>query len=95
MVRHSGATVATVTLRVAKDGLRVEVGDNGIGIDPSATAGVGLVSLRERAVELGGRSEVTARPGGGTVVVAVLPLVSGDAVSTVTTSVPEAGGVRR
>ena len=95
VVRHSGATVATVTLRVAKDGLRVEVGDNGIGIDPSATAGVGLVSLRERAVELGGRSEVSARPGGGTAVVAVLPLVSGDAVSTVTTSVPEAGGVRR
>ena len=36
--------------------------------------GVGLVSLRERAAELGGRSEVTCPPGGGTVVRAWLPL---------------------
>jgi signal transduction histidine kinase len=37
-------------------------------------AGVGLVSLRERAAELGGRCSVTAAPGGGTVVRAELPL---------------------
>ena len=39
-----------------------------------AQAGVGLVSLRERAAELGGRSEVTCPPGGGTVVRAWLPM---------------------
>ena len=41
---------------------------------PEAQAGVGLVSLRERAAELGGRSEVTCPATGGTVVRAWLPL---------------------
>ena len=36
--------------------------------------GVGLVSLHERASELGGRSEVTCPATGGTVVRAWLPL---------------------
>ena len=37
------------------------------------TAGVGLLSLRERAEELGGRCEVACPPTGGTTVRAVLP----------------------
>ena len=41
---------------------------------PEAQAGVGLVSLRERAAELGGRSEVTCPATGGTLVRAWLPL---------------------
>ena len=54
--------------------LLVEVADDGTGIAPEAQAGVGLVSLRERAAELGGRSEVTCPATGGTVVRAWLPL---------------------
>jgi signal transduction histidine kinase len=54
--------------------LLVEVVDDGSGIAPEAQAGVGLVSLRERAAELGGRSEVLCPPTGGTVVRAWLPL---------------------
>ena len=41
--------------------------------------GVGLVSLRERAAELGGRCTVECPPGGGTVVRAVLPADGGGA----------------
>ena len=48
--------------------LLVEVGNDGVGIRPTLPAGVGLLSLRQRAAELGGRSERECRPSGGTVV---------------------------
>ena len=62
-------------MRLAVDdgSLLVEVADDGTGIAAEAQAGVGLVSLRERAAELGGRSEVTCPPTGGTLVRAWLP----------------------
>ena len=75
MTRHARA--ATATLRLVRDDqhLLVEVTDDGTGIAPEAQAGVGLVSLRERAAELGGRCEVVCPATGGTVVRAWLPLV--------------------
>ena len=74
-VRH--AQPRTVTVALARNGrwLQVEVGDDGRGLDPAGHAGVGLLSMRERAEELDGRCTVAARPGGGgTVVTARLPL---------------------
>ena len=73
VVRHAGARSCTVQLRHDAGELVVEVRDDGVGIDPTAQAGVGLLSLRERAAELGGRSEVTCPAGAGTVVRAWLP----------------------
>ena len=73
VARHSGAARATVRLEVADGDLLVEVTDDGGGIDADAQAGVGMLSLRERAAELGGHTEVTCPPGGGTVVLARLP----------------------
>ena len=75
VTRHAHATSATLRLVSAMDQLLVEVTDDGTGISPEAQAGVGLVSLRERAAELGGRCEVLCPAGGGTVVRAWLPLV--------------------
>jgi signal transduction histidine kinase len=66
-----------VGLEVTGDRLLVEVEDDGVGIPAEAQAGVGLVSLRERAAELGGRTDVNCPPVGGTVVRAVLPLGTG------------------
>ncbi len=74
VVRHASATRADARLRVADDELLVEVTDDGVGIPPDVQAGVGLVSLRERAAELGGRTEVSCPATGGTVVRAWLPL---------------------
>jgi len=75
VVRHASASHCVVTLACPPDGpLVATVSDDGVGIGPEVTAGVGLVSLRERASELGGRCTVTAGPGGGTVVRAELPL---------------------
>ena len=76
-VRHAAATSCIVRLTVDRDGLVVEVTDDGRGIDPSASTGVGLRSIDERAAEVGGDVDLLARPGGGTIVRARLPL-SGD-----------------
>jgi len=74
VARHAHATRATLRLDVVDSALLVEVADDGAGIPEGVQAGVGLVALRERAAELGGRSEVTCPPTGGTVVRAWLPL---------------------
>ncbi len=74
VVRHAGADRACVHLQVTDGHLLVEVRDDGRGVPTDVEAGVGLLSLRERAAELGGRTEVTCPPEGGTRVRAWLPL---------------------
>lgn len=73
VVKHAAAGAVDVHLEAGATALTVSVADNGRGIGPDVTAGVGLLSLRERAEELGGRCEVTCPDGGGTTVRAVLP----------------------
>jgi signal transduction histidine kinase len=77
VTRHAQAGRCTIRLTVEDGQLAVEVADDGVGIDPAAEVGVGLVSLRERAAELGGRSEVVCPLEGGTVVRAWLPMRRG------------------
>jgi signal transduction histidine kinase len=74
VVRHASATSCAVTVEVGDRQLVVRVDDDGTGLRPDTTPGVGLVSMRERAEEVGGAVEVAARPEGGTRVSAVLPL---------------------
>ncbi len=73
--RHARAGAAEVEVEVTRTGtLRVRISDDGAGLPSTARAGVGTVSMRERAAELGGTCAITSRPGGGTVVEALLPL---------------------
>ena len=53
--------------------LAVSVDDDGTGFAPDAAAGIGLASMRERAVALGGNLSVDSGPG-GTSVSLTLPL---------------------
>jgi signal transduction histidine kinase len=72
-VRHAGAQ--TCHVQVAADGaLRLEVVDDGSGIDEDAPPGVGMAAMRERAAEVGGSCTVAPADGRGTRVLAVLPL---------------------
>lgn len=74
VVRHAGASRATVRLHAGDGALRVEVVDDGCGVPAQRTAGVGTASMRERAEELGGTCVVERGADGGTRVVAHLPV---------------------
>jgi signal transduction histidine kinase len=73
---HAHARNCSVCLSV-EDELRLEINDDGVGLAAEARAGVGLISMRERAAELGGRCVIEARQEGGTRVLACLPLATG------------------
>ncbi|MEI8407852.1 MULTISPECIES: sensor histidine kinase [unclassified Kribbella] len=64
VVRHAGATSATVDVTVTEDGIEVTVVDDGHGFDDGTAEGVGLVSMRERAEALGGGLEIESGPAG-------------------------------
>jgi len=76
VVRHAGASSATVTVAADGDTLLVEVTDDGPGA-PGAGNGngtrQGIVGMRERARALGGTLEAGPRPEGGFRVSARLP----------------------
>lgn len=73
VAKHADASHVDVRLEAGPAALTVVVADDGRGIAEDVTAGVGLLSLRERAEELGGRCEVVCPERGGTTVRAVLP----------------------
>jgi signal transduction histidine kinase len=72
--RHARAHVVRVTLTAEDDTLRLVVRDDGSGFDHASIArGLGLDNMRERAREVMGTVEVTARPGAGTTVTLAVP----------------------
>ncbi len=75
VVRHARARQCLVRLTATRE-LELEVLDDGIGLDPSLSAGVGLSSMRERTAELGGSCSIDRLPEGWTRVVARFPIGS-------------------
>jgi signal transduction histidine kinase len=73
VVRHARARTCIVQLAVADD-VSLEIEDDGVGLSEEHTAGVGLLSMRERAAELGGTCIFEPAPKGGTQVLVKLPL---------------------
>nr|WP_245599102.1 histidine kinase [Embleya scabrispora] len=73
-IRHSAAGELRLGAGIRPDGtLVVEIRDNGCGVPARPHAGVGLRSMGERAVEVGGRLDIRPAKGGGTIVRAELP----------------------
>ena len=79
-VRNVGASA--IKIRLANGhGLRPSMADDGSGFDPDrvgtgrpgAGRGFGLISVRDRAEQLGGSLRVRSRAGGGTKVEVALP----------------------
>ena len=77
-IRHAGARHCRVRI-VANTALEVEVTDDGHGWDGRLIPGVGIQSMRERAADLGGTLTIERVPGGGTSVLARLPLLAATA----------------
>ncbi|HUH06677.1 MAG TPA: sensor histidine kinase [Egibacteraceae bacterium] len=83
VLKHGGPRTRTeVHLRSERDGITVEVLDDGqgaavapgSGVTHEVAAGHGIVGMRERALLLGGSLDAGPRPGGGFRVVAHLPI---------------------
>ncbi|MCC7002639.1 MAG: hypothetical protein IT357_10835 [Gemmatimonadaceae bacterium] len=76
VIRHAQATAATVTVELNARHVHLVIQDNGRGFEASLlkSQGLGLASLRERAIMVGGRAEVKSRPGAGTTIDVVLPV---------------------
>ena len=73
-LRHADAS--RVNLALASDGtfLVLQVTDDGLGLPPEHRSGLGLVTMRERACQLGGEVVIATPPEGGTRVSARLPM---------------------
>jgi two-component system NarL family sensor kinase len=78
VVRHAGAQSCVISFSLDKSVpngiLQLEIRDDGVGLRERFKTGVGLTSMRERAEEVGGTFVVEASPGGGTRLIARLPL---------------------
>jgi PAS domain S-box-containing protein len=72
--RHSGAKEISVSLRTDGGDLVTEVSDDGRGFGPDTRPGVGMGSMRERAVLIDGELEIESEPKRGTSVRLRVPL---------------------
>jgi len=78
VIRHAHAYSCQISMNIVtaepRTALRLEILDDGIGLSRSHHPGIGTVSMRERAEELGGRCVVESMPDGGTRVCAEIPV---------------------
>jgi signal transduction histidine kinase len=94
VVRHSGATSATVVVSALDSRLSVSVTDNGKGFHydgANSTGGLGLVSMRERLRLAGGELAVSSQDGEGTRLEAFIPL-GGRYAADVKSNAPASSG---
>ena len=78
--KHGGATKARVEVTEDESTVHIVVSDDGAGFDPAAaTAGFGLLGMRERVELLGGTIEIESAPGSGTTVNVSVPAQRRDA----------------
>ena len=80
IVKHSGATCASIDIAHEGATLVITIADNGKGFDakaartPTIGSGFGLAGVAERVGMLGGRHSIVSAPGQGTTVTIVLPI---------------------
>ena len=78
--KHGSATKARVEVTEDESTVHIVVSDDGAGFDPgAATAGFGLLGMRERVELLGGTIEIESAPGSGTTVNVSVPAQRRDA----------------
>jgi signal transduction histidine kinase len=73
VAKHARASGVQLSVDTEDEAVRLSVRDNGIG-GADLRSGSGLLGLRDRVEALGGTVNVESPPGGGTTVVATLPL---------------------
>ncbi len=80
VLRHAGATVVDVGISIGREGVLLEVRDNGRGLPAGVTpeglernGHMGLAGMRERIGALGGTVRLRGEPGTGTLLEVLLP----------------------
>jgi signal transduction histidine kinase len=84
IIKHSRATLATISLTQHEHAMNIMVEDNGVGFDISETkpsAGMGLYSIQKRVESAGGSVTIESVPKNGTTVIIDLPIASAIAQS--------------
>lgn len=71
--KHAHAGAVTVSVRRSDPWLTIAVHDDGVGLGPDHTPGLGLTSTAEALARLGGSLRVVSDPDGGTIWRARLP----------------------
>ncbi len=74
VTRHARATHAWVELSRSGNEVRLRVSDDGVGQGRASDRGSGLLGIAERVAARGGRWDLGARPGGGTILDVRLPV---------------------
>jgi signal transduction histidine kinase len=82
VARHAGVDRARLTVSIEDDDLALVIRDEGKGFDPESRrrvprnggAGLGLLTILERARLVGGSASISSRPGAGTTVRVTIPL---------------------
>jgi signal transduction histidine kinase len=73
VVRHAQAHTCDISLDFS-DSLSLSIRDDGVGMPQTVKAGIGLASMQERALELGGSCKIISNSGKGTKIEVELPL---------------------
>jgi signal transduction histidine kinase len=76
-IAHGGAREVSIRLIGTEADLTLTIADNGAGFDTEARhPGIGLISMSERATQIGGALQIRSRRGAGTQVDVSVPLQS-------------------
>lgn len=74
-LKHANATAVTVSLHTTNDQVMLTISDNGKGFaQANGAGGLGLITMRERAAQLGGTLTLDSTPGQGATIRAQVPL---------------------
>lgn len=79
ILKHSGATQASMMIRCSEEEITASLWDNGKGfavMEKYTVSGLGLVGIFERAKSLGGICEIKSSPGRGTTIFIILPILT-------------------
>jgi signal transduction histidine kinase len=77
-LKYAGGATTEAVVRIAEDGVDIDVVDEGMAVAPSDGIGRGLTGMRERVALFGGTIDAGRRESGGYAVHAHLPVLSNE-----------------